>query len=438
MKSIHFCGVAIIFLLLNCSTYGRIQQTNYKSTFNNRLPVVLNLPFPFNGTLEINEKKITMQSLRGRKVILDLFSSDCSICFASMPKLDSLARQFNEIDFILVGKLDNKIKGFYERFSKRKNFQLPIAYDSVIFKKIEIPAFPFYIWLDEKGIVKGLSHHDEINAENLKRFQNGGIIEGELSTFTQQQFDHEQPFLLFGNGGPDNAYLYRSVMAPYENGQPTRWPPDFNSYEELPVFHALGNPLQTLFRLAYFGTSLRNRTDSTYSTCWPFILQLDEAGKFTSRIDMEKRWSYSFSTGDGSPARTLAKRMLRSELEGYFGVKGEIVQMPMPCWVLQRTAEWDSTRESRVVATESFGVNINGVFIKNAKITALLFALDNYLPGNTSLPLINETGIAGQVKISLDVDMTSLNEIRMGLEKIGLRLVQKDRLMNVIVLRPSL
>lgn len=411
---------------------------------SDRKLIVVDQPFPYAGALLVNGASITLASLRGRKVVLDLFSSSCIVCFGAMPKTNQLYLKYKDrLEVLLIGQLDQRIEEIYTRLAAREGLKLQVAYDSLLFQQVDFAAFPSYVWLDEQGIVRALTDHRAFNEDNIERFLgNESVTSDPISRSIPM--DVSRPFLLYGNGGADSAYLYRSVLAPYVRGQRGLSPSSLSSFEDSPVFQTLGNPLNSLFSLAYFGSTDWRLTDSLYGNAWPVPLVLDginpaDAGQSVRRgvlPDGDQQWNYSFSTGDGSPARVLVGRALRAELEASFGYRGEIVTLPMPYWSIQRTPAWEKLQQPPAAEKDSMTGSINGVYV-SGPIWRLVDYIRNY-PGNTQavpLPILDETGIKERHAFLLEVPMTNMENVQSGLPALGLALVKKEKLMRVLVLR---
>lgn len=146
---------------------------------------------------------VALLNFKGKWLVLDCWNRYCVVCTRSMPKTDSLARQFSEkVQFLLIGYTGTKysrrgpdeleIKKLYVKLRKEHNLSLPIAYDSLLFDRFDISSCPFMIIVDPEGIVRGIT--SKLNADDLQ-----AIIAGKRPVLTKAYRTHEP-------GSPESRY----------------------------------------------------------------------------------------------------------------------------------------------------------------------------------------------------------------------------------------
>jgi thiol-disulfide isomerase/thioredoxin len=152
----------IITALLLCSSLCAIAQsrTNYPRVGS---------PCPELKFSEVRydfRNKLTATDFKGQWLILDFWNRHCGSCIEKMPGMDSLQKTYpKQVKVLLVGytgsfythRPDSSIRSFYAGIRKRMQVNLPIAYDSVVFKRLEIGACPYIIVVDPKGIVRAVT-----------------------------------------------------------------------------------------------------------------------------------------------------------------------------------------------------------------------------------------------------------------------------------------
>src|SRR5260221_7873623 len=91
-----------------------------------------------------SKTQVSSEDFKGEFIILDFWSRWCSACFENMPKVNTLQKKFTEkLTILMVGLLDNeKVPELYEKFRKKLNLDLLVAYDSTIFKQFGVPSVP--------------------------------------------------------------------------------------------------------------------------------------------------------------------------------------------------------------------------------------------------------------------------------------------------------
>ncbi|RYE30608.1 MAG: TlpA family protein disulfide reductase, partial [Sphingobacteriales bacterium] len=163
------------------------------------------------------KEKVTTKDLLGKWTILDFWTVGCTACVKSFPRLNELNRKFPHVQFVLItdnGRHYPNVRQVYERFRKKLNLNLPIAYDSLLFKKIGVHAVPFVVVLDPQGKVHSFPSSLELTEPNLIK----------LTTSTKSPFvDHLHRkqavwrcWVDASDLGTDNK-VFKSLLTPYNN-----------------------------------------------------------------------------------------------------------------------------------------------------------------------------------------------------------------------------
>lgn len=98
-------------------------------------------------------KTVSLNSLRGKIVLLDFWESWCGYCILSFPKLNELYKKYAGNKFEIIGvTTENRVT--IERLIGNNKISYPNIYgDSNILKDYKIIARPTYILIDEKGYI---------------------------------------------------------------------------------------------------------------------------------------------------------------------------------------------------------------------------------------------------------------------------------------------
>ena len=107
--------------------------------------------------LETGEKT-TLSELRGKRVLLNFFASNCEPCKAEMPDLNELYKNYGEEVSILALSSGEK-KEDLESFKSELNLEFPIYLDSEDFKAARdyfVRYVPTTYLIDENGIIKNM------------------------------------------------------------------------------------------------------------------------------------------------------------------------------------------------------------------------------------------------------------------------------------------
>ncbi|MEO8678691.1 MAG: TlpA disulfide reductase family protein [Vicinamibacterales bacterium] len=100
--------------------------------------------------------KITLESLRGRVVLVDIWASWCPPCKAAFPAYDKLYRSYRERGFeVLAINVDEK-RGAADAFLNSQEFQLRVLFDpkGTAPMGFELRAMPTSYLVDKRGAIR--------------------------------------------------------------------------------------------------------------------------------------------------------------------------------------------------------------------------------------------------------------------------------------------
>ena len=383
--------------------------------------------FPYKANPQLNELLVKERQGANRKIIIDLFTSSCISCFRMLPKLQKLQDKYkHKLLIIPFGKLDKDIVKIFNRFHSQFDLSMDAIYDSSFFTTYDLPSFPRYIWLNEKGVIETISDADELNDETVERLITGLPLNGHIG-FRTQVFDETQLLLTNGNGGSDTSFLFRSALTLWNKGQRNIYPTSLLSTKQKDFFQVLGVSMIDLYRYAYFGWGRWTVKDPVYGKLYPvpIFIGSDSSTQHTAR------YNYSFMQKVSDPDSLLLLRALRNDLATYFGYEVMISNRPMPCWKLVVTPGAAEKLKSKFTST-SYSVSYTRIDYQHVKISTVIDLLlaskkDDY-------PYIDLTGIDFPVDITLDAILYDRPLMLEALRKIGLDLVLSEQPMLVLFL----
>ena len=112
---------------------------------------------PEIGLQDTAGRQVTIASLRGKVVLVDIWASWCVPCAAEMPVLERLYRQHRDDGFTVVAvSVDNQranIDGFFRRHGA---VSFPVVHDGsgAVARRYGAPAMPSSYLIDRNGIVR--------------------------------------------------------------------------------------------------------------------------------------------------------------------------------------------------------------------------------------------------------------------------------------------
>lgn len=129
------------------------QQVNTESNAAAAPTVNENRPtLPAFMVQDVNGKTINLQSLKGKKVFVNLWASWCPPCRREMPSIERLAKAVdkNKVVFVLLS-LDDKFDKA-KAFAKRQQLSLPIYYPAENLPALfNVQSIPTTFLFDEEG-----------------------------------------------------------------------------------------------------------------------------------------------------------------------------------------------------------------------------------------------------------------------------------------------
>jgi thiol-disulfide isomerase/thioredoxin len=405
--------------------------------------------FVLNDVQYFPKKKVTLNDFNGKWLILDWWTQYCTRCIESFPKVDALQKEFKDkVQFLLIGYTgtevvgsytsgDKVVRSIYERSRRSLNLTVPIAYDSLLYQKFNLGTTPYQVIIDPNGIVRAIGV--EVNSEKLQN-----LIDGKPTTleraFRRDQTNNRSdintslPFLTYDNGGPDTSFLYRSLLARWkpENGYPNMWQPTNGRIE------MIGSSLENLFFQAYVGRHPASivYTDSMYGRLYPRIeLDLKDSSLFKRENSGLDQYCFSLVVPGKNITNEFFSEVLKKELQNYFGYDARFETKKASYWRLVATdeAKVKLLSKSKEVVFKQNGYE--GFAAQNIPVKRLIGMLGSF--NQLSPPFIDETGIQGNIDITIDALLADFKDFKRALNENGLDLVKGEKEMKVLVIRDS-
>lgn len=384
-------------------------------------------PFPYSGKFLVNNRipqYKTLDSYKGKYLLLDLFSSNCIQCFQNLSKLDSFNRKYEKkLTILLIGLKDNKLEALYEKFRKRYNLQLDVSIDSVLIRKVKVFFLPTYVWIGPDGLIRAVSAPDKVTAANIDRFINGQSLPFDVVSETQP-FDPKKDYLSEGNGGADSNYLIRSVLGKWNPTLPYITPEKLQFLPESRKFITLAKTMEGLYRYAYFNKHFWLYGDSLNGKTWLYPILPD--GEISQEDD-----KFCFAASYKTEHAPNLGMLLKTTLEQYFGYTGSIVQKQMPYYsvsVMPAFKEQLRTKGGKLIAKHSHA----SLDYRNVTLDKVIERISYY--STAKIPFLNESEINYNVDVTIEAILTDENDFFGALQKIGIVIERKYRLMDVLVL----
>lgn len=120
-------------------------------------PPVLPRPAPVFKVQSLEGADLSLASLRGQVVLLDLWATWCKPCHAMLPELDAMHRELGERGLTVMGISIDDPKDAKEKVAKflaKKPVSYPMYLDvhsPAAWEALHVPAIPFMFLVDRSG-----------------------------------------------------------------------------------------------------------------------------------------------------------------------------------------------------------------------------------------------------------------------------------------------
>jgi thiol-disulfide isomerase/thioredoxin len=380
---------------------------------------------------------IHLSDLKGKLVILDFWSTWCGACIEAFPKMHRLQEEFGQqLQVILVNTFPHddikKVQSFFERRKALTGKSVELPYS---LSQSSLPAYfpfafiPHYVWINKSGKIIATTSQTEVTGQNIKNALAGNSA-GMHDKQDRLDFSTTIPLFVNGNGGTGNEFLGRSIFTRYIEGIGSASGIERDDSGKLTRFYMFNNPPIMLLRAAY--TEELNVPVNRILT-ETIHRSLFQPASAEGSLFYENSFCYDLAIPPSGIDEL--EHYLREDMERYLGITVKTETRKMNCLILRK----GSTVYINSAGGEP-GIDTNPEatrkYIQNEPFTTLP-ALLNTLPATKSIPVIDETNIAGKIDIVLPVDLYELplTSLKAFLQKNGIEAVEMERIIKVAIIK---
>lgn len=147
-------------------------------------PEVVETPLPQftgkNADLWLNSAPLQTADLRGKVVLLQVWTFGCSNCYRSIPWLKAVEKKYGSEAFAVIGihtpEFEHeKLRGNIEKNLRKNGLKYPVMIDNdfAYWRSLANRYWPTFYVVDKKGIMRGVyvgeTHRADPQAEAIER-----------------------------------------------------------------------------------------------------------------------------------------------------------------------------------------------------------------------------------------------------------------------------
>lgn len=400
--------------------------------------------FRLTGVGNFPKSVVTPEDFQGKWLIMDFWSLGCSACVNAMPRINHIQQRFrDQVQYLVVGVTDreNRITSVYEKYRKGLGLQMAYAFDSALNKQFDIGGFPFTVLVDPKGIVRYITIH-----ANEKEI--GDILAGKPVELEDGYFEHiprkarEKVAFLSGTGhdsGNEQQIAFCSMFYKWRPNMQLQASPVYPVAVNREGCFEITGGLRRTYMAAYLGHGDVGWGDVLYGKFYGTpVLEGVDADEFGPHMGGEIKYGYRLKVPPSDTSRAQLMAYLQQDLKRFYGYDAVIETRTMPYWRLVATPEARLKLRTKGGREEMIGRIDTGFVMRNIPVSCLIdrrlfhFGIDY----STDF-VIDETGIEGNIDITMSGMMINFETIRRALRANGLDLVEGKKEMKVLVIRPG-
>lgn len=428
------------FLLISYAIISIV--TKGQDTQIARVPVI-GKPFPnylFRDIDNHSSDSFTTNDAKGKWLILDFWNEFCSECISNFPEIQNINDAYGDkVKIVAVAYTGSmkpgqssfgSIRQLVKKINKKYNFTFSVAYDSVLYKNYNIPC---YAIVDPSGVLRYLTTN--LKSSSIKNILNedfSELVKIAESKSPQNSIEENR------KNNYNSSLIMQKLFLLHKRGEDVFVRNETNNSSKIQHFEISGYSLEYFYRFAYVGVLEWNSDrHSFYSDFWHYpILKIVDSSFFHT----EKKYRFLLST-IGNLSHHDLMLSLQNTLKEVFGYTVTIDTVFSPYWSVQLvdSSFISKLRSSGGLRFAKLEGKFGGFRFHNVPMSQVL----NNLWGNFDLissrkgagrPFIDETGLAFNIDLEIDVYTLDFDEYRRALLEKGLKLVEKSKPMRAIVI----
>lgn len=345
----------------------------------------------------------TLESLKGKVIVLDFWATWCMPCIRSMPHLNQLVAELKDepVQFIAV---TNERAAKIESFLKQREISAWVGIDSnrSMFRDYRIRGIPRTFVIDTEGNIAGTMHPQNLNAQMLRNLVAGKPLQ------MRSAVGSHRGAVMSNRPRPANARLPLVMLDIRHSAQTGR--PSFGMRPGQVVM--LGAPLQAIFARAYDVP----KTDV-----------MGQSEKLAERYDVMIR-----APQDSGREMELLQMGLTTAL----GMQATVEARERDVYLLEAVTSELGPRLKPTVITQT-GKSMGSTGDRHQFANVSLDELAEWLSEQADRPVVNVTQLTGRYDAEIVLASSDLKALQTELEtNLGLRMRPDKYTSDVLIIAP--
>jgi thiol-disulfide isomerase/thioredoxin len=350
------------------------------------------------------QTEVTLQSLKGKVIILDFWATWCIPCVQAFPKLGKLQTKFgSDVQVIAVS---NESPERVARFIKNRPVSIWFAADttatSSLRRSFPYISLPHVVIIDKAGIVRAITQGDELTEEVVAQVQRGLT-----------------PAVSFKEEIVTNGNVFNKVPA----GEAYF---GIKGYQEGIRASKSMDPNSITYTNMHFSTIFMDLYNLAYTR-----LRYENVDPAEQRASNETRYSVYIATTHSNRAKMVEE--MKQKLQEELAYKSRIEKERDTVWILKRVGPSDTSFYKPANSTKSSGSNKSKLHTRNepiGKATAKYIESFGLINGI----VIDETGDQKMYDIAFEWEPEKEGALTDVLNKLGLQLERGIREYDILVI----
>lgn len=343
----------------------------------------------------------SLESLKGKVIVLDFWATWCAPCLRSMPHLNQLVTELKDDPVVFIA-VTNEREAMIKSFLKQRQLSAWVGIDAnrSMFRDYRISGIPRTYIIDPAGKIAGTMHPMNLNAQMLRDLVAGKAIQMARAgsrngaVMSQQAARARMPLVML------------DIRPSAQTGQPS-----FGMRPGQVVM--IGAPLAEVFARAYQV---------------PLSDVVGDADKLAERYDVMVRTP---------PSAGNELELLRTGLAAAIGLDANVESREREVYLLEKACEELGPRLKPTALTQAGkSVGSSGNLHQFANVS--LDELADWLSRRTDRPVVNVTQLDGRYDAELELANVDLEALQAELKsKLCLRMRLDKHTSDVLVIAPS-